>query len=221
LGVEAMLQTRIRRFVKKHERAFVIAGTLLAACSVLLKEVVREDIKDFRDSLGAAKTAFVISKGFLTIHEQIGLSLRETSGTAADETKQSRIITLIEAFEAEVDNMGKIFKVMEQNPDDEQMFKSTKKISKMIGDELGQIRQLQDSPAKTDKLTELEKFAGSWAQRTFNWQERILREAEEQESEREKTYKRVSYLLYAFVILGAITGLLGKILNVKALSNPG
>jgi hypothetical protein len=57
--------------VKEHERKFVIAGALLAVVSLLLKEVVREDVKDIRDSLSGAKNMFLMRFYFLSLHREI------------------------------------------------------------------------------------------------------------------------------------------------------
>ena len=56
-----------RKFVRDHERTPIILGASFAACSLLLKEVVREDLRELKDSVEGAKNAFVVRSGFISL----------------------------------------------------------------------------------------------------------------------------------------------------------
>ena len=219
---------RFRKFVKTNERRFIIAGAVLAACSLLLKEVVREDLRDFRDSLSAAKTIFIINTGFISLHNQIGVSHGQTinhavepSHNEAESEEEYRIISSAEAFEAEIENMERLLEVMDPSLDDKDMMKGLKQTASAIEADFEQTEKMADEQKKLARLRETEKFSESWQQRSFGWQGKMLSEAEEQERSRDKTYHRVTYLTYVVLIVAAVMGLIGSILNIKGLPATG
>jgi hypothetical protein len=216
---------QLRSFVKTHERTFVIGAAVLAVCALLLKEVVREDLKDLKDSLSAAKVMFAINTGFVGLHRDIGSSHGLTpnhwlddSDTEALKQEEYRILSSIEVSEAELDNMRQLLEVMKPSPTDDVMLKAAKHAKSAIEEEVEKAKQIVDSQKRLAKLREVEGFAEYENRRTFEFQEKMLSEAEEQERTRDKMYRVVTYITYELLVLAALTGLLGRILDVDRLA---
>jgi len=217
-----------RRFVKNHERGLVIAGSILAVVSLLAKEIVRDDVKDFRDALSAAKTMFIVNSGFVGIHQQIGALPGERSTPAfdpdvsAEEREQEyRVVAAIESFEAQVDDMETLLEVMHPSDHDKLMLTETKNDEGTVEREIERVMRIEDKKARMAQLSKLEESATELEQKAFHWQGELLNEADAEQRSRNQTYELVNHLTFGLIVLGALLGLLGQIFNVKGLEKVG
>jgi hypothetical protein len=220
---KTMTYVHLRKFVKKHERKFVIVGAILAASSLLLREVVREDLRDLRDSLSGAKTIYIINTGFVSLYRQIaepGGRLYQAINPAGEtaEREEYRIVSSVEAFEAEIDNMEHLIKAIDPSPEDKATMARMEQESDAIESEFEKAARIEDNQKKVAALRQIEEKVQSEEQGSFTWEGSILNEAEVQEDSRTKTYDSVTHVTYGLLIVGTILSLLGQIMNVKGLA---
>jgi len=225
--------SRFRKFVKKHERQFAVAGAVLAALSILVKEVVREDVRDYRDALSSAKSTFLMQSDFLDLHrELVGLATHAPgygapfldteigSNPDADsnlEALQVRIIGFVEAFEAELDNVDALFRSMDVSAENKKKLESLYNDAGEIEKSIEAAAKMQPASAQLSQFREVQREAEKKEREAFVWVGQILTEADKQGHLRDTKYDRVKHITYGLLIFAALTGFLGTILNVKEL----
>ena len=229
-----MITFRMRDFVKRHDRQLAIFGGFLLLATFVVREIVRENLKELKDSLAAAENTFRIRDEFMLLHRQLKavderMGKSENTSTlpltiTLDPSKriseeQVKIAQLSEAIAEEMDNIGDLVEKMQLNPDDAKDYVKLVADTDDVKDSYQKVMMRDGSmESKMLEMIKAEEKAQQ-LQHTLLTDVRILEEAREQEHRREKEYRVVTYVSYALFLIGSALGLLGKIYGLKGMES--
>ncbi len=227
--------SRVKSFMRKHGRELSIFAGILSLATFMVKDLVRENLKDLSDSLAHAQSAFEIRNGFTQLYrvivgfeeERSGIGnqlLRRDGGTGRPEVDDEaiKIVYHAEGLEAELDSVQTLLKAMGISDDDRaKVAKLNHDISKIEKDLEKAVSVAGGDPSKKnmDLLRELHAKAEGSETEVFQWSNQVFEEATKQEEVREKRLKVVTYVMYFLLIVAAVFGVIGKALKVSGVED--
>jgi hypothetical protein len=223
-----------RKFVRDHQRNLIILGASMAACSLLLKEVVREDLKELKDSVEGAKNAFVVRSDFIALGRlivEVGTVVAKSNPQAPQAAGQAqnsdtpenlrddvelRLVGAIEVLEGEAGDVEDLLEVLGGTEEDKSRLQSLKQNLSHFESELESAVKARRS-GDSGPATSLQKLLDEKESDTFRWVGHILDEAQDLERTRARRYKIVKYATYGFLIIAAILAFLSRVFDIRVL----
>jgi hypothetical protein len=94
-------ESRLKSFLLKHNRSLTFIGAFIVFTTFVVKEGIRENLKELKDSIGNAKNVFMIREDFYILHDrlkaiQLGMNVlsegQRTASADGDEGLSTRTV---------------------------------------------------------------------------------------------------------------------------------
>jgi hypothetical protein len=221
-----------KKWVHKHERKLVIFAACVAVVTLLLKEIVREDLKDLKDSLSGANSTFVMRSNFAAIHSEVkdiaahlyrmlnpkgDQGQKDQSAFFDIEDETDKTINHTDALKEEFDSMQDLLEAMDGT---EEQYAQLEKFDGKVTDINNVLVQaIADYAIGVDKdpsrIRKIEDAEAGLEIDALKWEGDVLHDAQEKEKSRDTQYQTVTNVTYWLLGAAAVIGLLGRILDIK------
>lgn len=222
---------RLNHFVQGHRRLILFLSASIALATFIVKDGIRQDLKDLVDSIDAAEQVFMIRSDDREVMVQLGhVEQFLTQKNARWEGLRSSQ-SYYRSLTAELDgSLALLAKVPHGEEYDKKAIALITKRSEWMSNPLRPLTPIPERPIPRDKSAEaaekmiekklwadaylLDYEVGTFGASVID----MARTVKAQEEHRYRVSKCVSYILYA---LSWLLGLLGTMFGVQASAEPG
>jgi hypothetical protein len=217
--------SKIRAFAQRNDRHIAIISGLLLLMTFIFKEIVRENVKESKDSLAGAENTFRIRSEFRLLHDEIknvDTRLRASDGKphsslGAEMTEQAAGLKEYgDAIDEDMENITDLALSMSFDKTDPQEFAAF-----LQGAEDVKKSEIPGTPFEAEiaaTKAAADKFR-SFDEDLMTGKNSLLEEVRAMEKKRERNYRIVTWMSYFLFLAASAIGLTGKLMNIKGVES--
>jgi hypothetical protein len=225
--MEEKKESKLKTFVRQHDRSLVIIAGFIVVGTFILKEIVREDLKDLKASLSEAESTFRTRGEFILLRKQVKnlaenvFSMPHKAGIAKEPapTVMDEIVRLRDEGEAvseEMDNISDIVEKLSLNSEERKNYEERKGEAAKASHAWEEILKSEIVPEeKRKRAVKTLAEAQNVEEGLLNATPEVIEKAREQETRKELTYAIVTWSSFVLFLIGSVMGLIGRIYGIK------
>jgi hypothetical protein len=229
---DVVAASTLRAFVKRHDRWLVILGGFLLITTFVVKEIVRENMKELKDSLAGAEQTFRVRAEFGSLHRELQvinsrLGSAQTSPSEPvkipdnDTRVREELEKLKERTRRIEEYMGTIDDLVQKmvlDTDDRKDYDKLQAQERLVVDSLQNIQNGTGVaevklPMIANGLNDADKVEKQLSEVMVD----VLPVARAEEESRERRYQYVSWVSYGLFLIGSVFSLIGRIVGINGL----
>jgi hypothetical protein len=220
-------------WLRKHSRTLQSLGILTVLLTFIVRDVLREPVKDSTGSLSAARSVFAVRNDLAEIKEQLegitGQPTERTSGSekAVEAKVRADMVLLSESVyvtKASAESLCNLTKTMSNSADQKtacDLIESSKTLAKDIAEGRATIETLRGADERV-------AFYGRLADRSYKVALAVsmfglsfIEHADKEQEEKEGKYRFLTYVYYGLFGIGLALGAVGTLFGIKGLDGGG
>ena len=220
----------LKQYVRRNERLLVILGGFVVLTTFIVKDLVRENLKDLKDSLTETEHFVRIRAQFITVRKQLkAIDQRITVANPPQPATEHAIELGRRLFEEDAKLQDYKESIMEEMENVEELAAQLSLTKQDLGD-LAKIREKADTVIAdpylskagdpeyvVPEITRRADRARDVEEDLFENIRGVLETAGEQEAIRERRYRYVNIASYVLLSIGALMSLLGRICGIDGM----
>lgn len=216
---------RLRRFARRHDRLISFIAASVVLITFIVKDEIRQDLKDLVDSIDQAENVFMIRSDSRDLGEQVEY-LQQDLGDKG--TKWRRLASSDRYYRSVTAELDSALHLLAKVPHDEVFDREASdlstKLSKWMSNSLTRVAPLPEGPtvrdeaaeARTRKLKEkLSADAYLLDTQTRGFGARVVDMARKVEVREERRYRVTKYVSYLVYLIGWVLGLFGTMFGAE------
>jgi hypothetical protein len=219
---------QLRRFTRKHDRLLSVIGAIIIFITFLVREAIRDDLKELVNSIDAAEGVFMIRSDSRDVAEEIeyvrAYLTDRRIGLLVQRSPRAYYRGLIAELDSSLHLLAKVPHGGEFNTEAKDLLAKSDK----VGDEmLYPLPPLPDNPPtpaqKAAETVIVEAETKSWREAVLldrqvrDFSTRVLTLARQVEATEEDHYRLSKWASFILFAIGSGLALIGKIVGVKNL----
>lgn len=226
---------RFRAFARSHNRLLTFVGALIVFFTFVIKEGLREHLKDLVDSIDSAQTFYTVRSDSQNLSAKLSdlqqhladledevSSRNNKSGDGSQDDPAIRtgaVKSALDALEVSLDNMSHLAGKLPEAPTYE---KTIAALQQKIDQTYSTLEEDVSSQEGLDEFrqtpeTEIEARARLLSHQVDSAASALLQDAGKEQARREHYFEVCTWISYGLYVIGWGVGLLGRILGVGEL----
>jgi hypothetical protein len=225
-GFSMRLTKRLNRFLQGHRRLLLFVGASITLVTFVVKDEIRQDLKDLADSIDSAENVFMIRSDSRDIMEQI----MWVQQLIKEQGPRRSVLPPIAYFRSLSAGLNSSVHLLAKVPHGEELDERAAVIllkrNKWMDQSLPPLSPIAERPIPRDSAAdaaEESRALESWKEVFFlngevqQFGVEVLELAHKVEAQQEHRYRVSKYVSYFLYPLGWLIGLLGTLVGVEGL----
>lgn len=219
----------------RHERNFILAGAFVVFLTFVVKDAIRDYLRDFGDSVDKAETAYLIRQDIGGVRGQLRdvVDMLPKAKTSKSDRLAIRMMTALNTSDSDRITMENNKGLWEKLPD--RIRQQDKKNLDAIESKLAEVenfifdmggvaaKNAGTSHDNLEALPILDKIDDDEVDLTFqiyDFSLDVLKQARAVQSRNEHWYTIATYASYVLYFLGLVLGLIGRFQGIEGVAEP-